>query len=120
MTEQTTRTIQITDPNTKAFYAGVAAGSDVVDTLPEGPHNHRLAFYWFQVGLKAEGHPDCLNATVDKFILGASTRSPDVPDSVIEAAEQARDAADGDSNDREIELLQVALEAALGALGRGL
>jgi hypothetical protein len=120
MTEQTTRTIQITDPNTKAFYAGVAAGSDVVDTLPEGPHNHRLAFYWFQVGLKAERDPNCTTETVDMFLRGASTRSPGVPDDVIEAAEQARDAADGDSNDREIELLQVALEAALGALGRGL
>jgi hypothetical protein len=117
MTEQGT-TIQITDPGTRAFYAGVAAGSDIIDELPDAPHNQRLAFYWFQVGLKAEGDPDCLNETVDKYILGATTRSPGVPQDVIDAADKAWEAAEGDSNDAEIDLLRLALDLALGALGQ--
>ena len=119
MTEQA-RTIQITDPNTRAFYAGVAVGSDVIDGLPEaGSHVQRLAYYWVQVGLAAEDHDVVTTDTVEMYIRGANTRSPGVPQSVMDAAEKAREAAEGDSNDDEIELLQIALEAALAALGRG-
>lgn len=41
----------------------------------------------------------------------------DTEDSILKAAQTAVDAAAGDSNDWEIEALQMALEEALGALG---
>lgn len=51
---------------------------------------------------------------------GYCVAKPEDLASVLEAAQEAQDAAYGDSNDAEINLLRDALEAALGALGLGL
>lgn len=109
-------TIAMNEP-TQAFYKGVAAGSDVLDTLPEGEFLQRLSFYWLAVGTAANDK-GITDETLDKYVLGASTRAPSPDFEELESALEACDrAAEGDSNDREIEALQNALDVARGLIG---
>lgn len=88
----------------------------------EGPqHSHRRNNDWviqidqvLAAGSTLIEPPKTIDA-VEKFLSGET--DDDTRARVLEAAQAAANAAEGDSNDAEIEALQNALEVALGALG---
>src|SRR4051812_9076610 len=72
-------TIKITDPGTLAFYAGVAKGSDLADTmdnvLTDVPFEQKVAWYWLYVGT-AVVQKGITEDVLDRYIAGAATRAP--------------------------------------------
>lgn len=78
-----TETITIEfDPTSKAFYAGVAAGTQAADQLaaldPSTLFAAKLQYFWLKVGtVLAQEVPDATDELVAAFVQGASLRVPE-------------------------------------------
>lgn len=120
--EPETITIEL-DPESKAFYAGVAAGMQASDLLAaltsDADFQQRLSYFWLSVGTTmAESIPGAGPDLQTHFVRGAGMRQPEQSNAVIVTIPNLDDDAfgivtPGESDQARAEIARLLRDAAL-------